>query len=155
MEWGKVRPLRRGFGWAGAGASELEEDLTDLWPRPLRRRVPDWSWCMWVGHNEIWFCKIEKNCNLDLTVASAKNCYCRVKKRGGSDAAKNERKRRRGPLCFLQALEAPSGFRVSLSCLFLAEPNIGSAGKRNMICRVPAPAWKCWGYRVEVEAERR
>lgn len=100
MEWGKVRFLRRGFGWVGVGVFELEEDFIDLWFRFLRRRVLDWSWCMWVGYNEIWFCKIEKNCNLDLIVVFVKNCYCRVKKRGGSDVVKNERKRRRGFFCF-------------------------------------------------------
>lgn len=42
----RLRTLRIGFVGAAAGASELEEGPLDLDHRPLRQRVPGWSWCM-------------------------------------------------------------------------------------------------------------
>lgn len=54
----KPRPLKAGFGRAGDGASELEEGPLDLGPTPQKGKVPDWSWCMWVGHREALFREI-------------------------------------------------------------------------------------------------
>lgn len=43
----RLRTLRIGFVGAVSGASRAEKAPLDLGHRPLRQRVPGWSWCMW------------------------------------------------------------------------------------------------------------